>query len=127
MLNANLDGARLYKRYLEVKKCVHEMSKDVIRGLVTLLAHHRNNMLKEAKSVYTTGLRWHLYSPQPMRRPFTLKLTSILTMEEFFVIVNAFLTKLQKSSLGEESMTIYFKLEELSVPNCKVRHLNSIG
>ena len=58
MLNENLPGVRLYKRYTEVRGCSHELEKAVIRGLVTLLAHPRNNMIQEAMSVYISGVRW---------------------------------------------------------------------
>ena len=128
MLNENLDGPRLYKRYVEVRRCRHNLEKVVIRGLVTLLAHHRNNMIKEATKVYLTGVKWGAYCNQQYRRPFTLKLTSVLTMEELFIIVNEFFTRMKKDQIGQEaSMTVFFKMEELSVPNCGVRHLNSIG
>lgn len=127
MLNENLPGARLYKRYAEVRGCSHELEKAVIRGLVTLLAHPRNNMIQEAMSVYISGVRWGVYSSQHVRRPLTLKLSSILTMEELGIIVNEFFMKIKKLKNVEDSFNIYVKIEEISVPNCGVRLLNSIG
>ena len=127
MLNENLPGVRLYKRYSEVRGCSHELEKAVIRGLVTLLAHPRNNMIQEAMSVYISGVRWGVYSSQHVRRPLTLKLSSILTMEEMGIIVNEFFLKIKKLKNTEDSLNIYVKIEEISVPNCGVRLLNSIG
>ena len=57
MLNNNLPGPRLYRRYREVRSCGHELERPVVRGLVTLLAHHRNNMIREAAQVYNSGVR----------------------------------------------------------------------
>ena len=57
MLNNNLPGPRLYRRYREVRTCGHELERPVVRGLVTLLAHHRNNMVREAAQVYNSGVR----------------------------------------------------------------------
>ena len=57
MLNNNLPGPRLYRRYREVRSCGHELERPVVRGLVTLLAHHRNNMVREAAQVYNSGVR----------------------------------------------------------------------
>ena len=57
MLNNNLPGLRLYRRYLEVRDCGHELERPVVRGLVSLLAHHRNNLAREAALVYNSGVR----------------------------------------------------------------------
>ena len=57
MLNNNLPGPRLFRRYREVRSCGHELERPVVRGLVTLLAHHRNNMVREAAQVYNSGVR----------------------------------------------------------------------
>ena len=57
MLNNNLPGPRLYRRYREVRSCGHELERPVVRGLMTLLAHHRNNMVREAAQVYNSGVR----------------------------------------------------------------------
>ena len=127
MLNENLSGSRLYKRYTEVRGCSHELEKAVIRGLVTLLAHPRNNMVQEAMSVYISGVRWGVYSSQHVRRPLTIKLSSILTMEELAIIVKDFFLKLKKLKDSNDSLNVYVKMEEISVPNCGVRLLNSIG
>ena len=117
----------MYKRYTEVRGCSHELEKAVIRGLVTLLAHPRNNMVQEAMSVYISGVRWGVYSSQHVRRPLTIKLSSILTMEELAIIVKDFFLKLKKLKDSNDSLNVYVKMEEISVPNCGVRLLNSIG
>jgi len=127
MLNHNSSGLKLYKRFFEVKACGHVLEVAVVRGLVTLLASARNNMIKEATNVYIYGVKLGLYSIQHMRRPFTLKLTSIFSMEEFYIIVREFLNRLKKMKNKDDSLNIYVKIEEKSVPNCGVTLLNRIG
>jgi len=127
MLNHNSLGNKLYKRFLEVKACGHILEVAVIRGLVTLLASARNNLIKEATNVYIYGVKLGLYSIQHSRRPLTLKLTSIFSMEEFYIIVREFLTRVNKMKNKEDSLNIYVKIEEKSVPNCGVTLLNRIG
>ena len=127
MLNSNLAGARLYKRYQEVRSCSHELEVAVMRGLVSLLASARNNMSREARQVYTSGVKWGAYTLQQPNRPFTLKLKSTLTLEEFSVIVTDFFAKIRRSNRAlEDSMSVFIKIEEVSVPNCGVRLLNSV-
>ena len=127
MLNSNLAGARLYKRYQEVRSCSHELEVAVMRGLVSLLASVRNNMSREARQVYTSGVKWGAYTLQQPNRPFTLKLKSTLTLEEFSVIVTDFFAKIKRSKRAvEDSMSVFIKIEEVSVPNCGVRLLNSV-
>ena len=67
MLNHNSSGLKLYKRFFEVKACGHVLEVAVVRGLVTLLASARNNMIKEATNVYIYGVKLGLYSIQHMR------------------------------------------------------------
>lgn len=91
MINNSLPGTRIYTKYRLARTCHFQLDEGVARGLVMLLAHNRNNMIKAATQVYQAGIKWGVYCAQPHRRPFTLRLCSGLTLEEMTVIFQDFL------------------------------------
>ena len=76
-------------------------------------------------AVYKSAVKWGVYSTQATARPLTLRLTSCLALEEIFVIVMEFLSRMEAEHL-KESLNIFVKLEETSTPNCAIKHLNCV-
>jgi len=123
MLNTNLPGSKLWSHYQLVRSCNHQLDKTVTRGIVMMLAYSR--MLPQATAVYKSAVKWGVYSTQATARPLTLRLTSCLALEEIFVIVMEFLSRMEAEHL-KESLNIFVKLEETSTPNCAIKHLNCV-
>ena len=63
---------------------------------------------------------------QHLQRPLTLKLASNFTFEELQVITDEFFNKIENIQKSEDSLNLYVKMEEISVPNCGVRQLNCV-
>ena len=63
---------------------------------------------------------------QHLQRPLTLKLASNYTFEELWVITDDFFNKIENIQKSEDSLNLYVKMEEISVPNCGVRQLNCV-
>ena len=83
-------------------------------------------MITEATTVYVSGVRWGVYSMQQCNRPLAIKLTSQMSMEEYYIIWQHYMTRVKKLKQTEGSLNIYVKIEEKSVPNCGVNLLNRI-
>eukprot|EP00092_Neocalanus_flemingeri_P037010 GFUD01040293.1.p1 GENE.GFUD01040293.1~~GFUD01040293.1.p1 ORF type:complete len:1163 (+),score=378.45 GFUD01040293.1:55-3489(+) len=123
MLNMNLSGSRLWSRYQLVKSCNHQLDKVVTRGIVMMLSYR--HMMPQATVVYKSAVKWGVYSTQATSRPFTLRLTSSMVVEEIFVIVIEFLSRVDAEHL-KESLNVFVKMEETSTTNCAIKHLNCV-
>ena len=86
-----------------------------------LLANIRNNMTKEATTVYQAGVKVAVYCPQPYRRPLILSLHSGLTMEEMSIILKDYLRRMK-----DQSQSIFINLVEVSVQNLEVTMLDRV-
>ena len=123
MLNENLPGSRLWSQYEVVRKCKHQLHKAETRGIVIMLAYSR--LIPQALKVYQTAVMWGIYSAQANSRPFTLRLMSSLALEEVYIIVVEFLSRIEREA-ATESMNIFLKMEATSTPNTGIKQLNCI-
>jgi hypothetical protein len=113
-----LPGCRAVPTQPRARGAVDELplpATQVARGLVFSLAYTR--LPEAATAVYHAAVRWGTYTRQAATsRPLKLLLSSCLTMEEMFIICQAFLTRLDPSA---PTLVVFVHMHEAGTADTK--------